>query len=195
VAATVDPVLAHEGELVRLIGADAPLFTQNTAGQTLVFTPVRAALFGRLTGGGGAFRRFRTPRGVRCQAPNAGSRRKARAWLHLIRVLKRDDRVSLELGVVHAAGDYDLLDAIGRFGADPGKVRALAGIELGRRLGDDGFAVVVLLGFRERLEERVEGARLAIRHGEAERAEGGAVEWEGGGHGNHGGPDGGVGRT
>jgi hypothetical protein len=62
VAATVDAVVAHAGELVRLIGADAPSFTQNTAGQPLVFTAARAALFGQRNGEWNARRRGRRER-------------------------------------------------------------------------------------------------------------------------------------
>jgi hypothetical protein len=84
-------------------------------------------------------------------------------------VLHGDDRVELELAVVHAAGEDDFVRAVRVFGADPGDVGPLAGHELGGRLfrGDVAVGVGGVLG--ERLQERFQGKGLFIQERKAER--------------------------
>lgn len=67
-------------------------------------------------------------------------------------MVERDDRIQGELAVVHALGEDDVIVAVGRLGADPGHVGALAGIQLGRGLEEDGLAVLEFLAFRQGFE-------------------------------------------
>jgi hypothetical protein len=89
-------------------------------------------------------------------------------------VLESHQRVELEVGVVHAAADDDLVVAVDLLGADPRHVGALAVEQLGRRLGDDGVFEGAVLG-GQRLEDAFELEGLAVLHRQAEGAFGGAV--------------------
>lgn len=64
-------------------------------------------------------------------------------------VIERDDGIQGELAVVHAVGKDDMIVAVGRFGADPGHIGALARIQLGRGLEEDRLAVLEFLAFRQ----------------------------------------------
>ena len=58
---------------------------------------------------------------------------------------QRDDRVLGELRIIHAAGQHHFMDAIDGLGRNPGNVAAFAGIELRRRLGQHGLAILIFL--------------------------------------------------
>jgi hypothetical protein len=94
-----------------------------------------------------------------------------------VAVLEGDQRVELEVGVVHAAADDDLAVAVDVLGADPRHVGALAVEQLGGRPGDYGVLEgAVLVG--QRGEDAFELKRLSVLHGQSERPLGGAVVLE-----------------
>src|SRR5579871_2572819 len=88
---------------------------------------------------------------------------------------ERDDGVGRELRVVHPLGQDDLAGTIGAFAADPTDIASLAGIDLGRRLGGDEMAILMLRRARQGFQQRIERHSGAVGHGEAERALDGAV--------------------
>ena len=82
---------------------------------------------------------------------------------------ERDERVALELRIVHAAGDDDLAHAVDALGGDPADIAALAGVQLGRRPGGDELAIFVLR-LRGRDASSAPAPGRPVGHGEAERA-------------------------
>jgi hypothetical protein len=82
-------------------------------------------------------------------------------------VLQGDDRVELEVRVVHAAGDDDLAFAVNVLGADPGHVGAFAVHHFGRGFRRDDAGEGAVLG-GEGVEQAVEQLGLGVLHGEAE---------------------------
>ena len=88
-------------------------------------------------------------------------------WRAPVGVVVRHDRVELEVAVVHAARDDDLVLAALLLGADPAHVGALAVHDLGRRLGGHQADELAVLG-GQRLEQAVEHGGLGVAHRDAE---------------------------
>jgi hypothetical protein len=84
-------------------------------------------------------------------------------------VVVRHDRVKLEVAVVHAARDYNLVLTVYLLGGDPAHVGALAVHDLGRRLGGHQADELAVLG-GQRLEQAIEQGGLGVAHRDAERA-------------------------
>ena len=73
-------------------------------------------------------------------APERSANRRLR-----VIVVERDDRIERELAVVHPLGENDVIIPVRRLCADSGRIGALARVDLGRRLEEDGLAVLEFL--------------------------------------------------
>jgi hypothetical protein len=84
-------------------------------------------------------------------------------------MIERDNRVQLELAVVHPASNDHIAAAIGIFGGNPRHIGAVPRQELGRPAFDHRLAIGKRLVLGQPAQNGIHGERLPVRERKSQR--------------------------